>query len=292
MMEHQNYCRHASIRAQAALNHPGSAFSEAQRCHLERFIALSKLSVKFILPPGGRVLDDGDLRGLDAAEKPCLPYDVIALEASYPPPQNATAILQEGYQGSPKSILLAYYSPDAQWIECISCRWLSPAGYWQLSPPFQIDRNGCKRVTPDGMGISIAFGDAPEKLRPTLAADAWALMSFLNALACCNVHVQRSEPKKAGKKIKSALPFDTYHYLTIDVAGHVPGAGTASGAHRSPREHLRRGHIRRLADGRRIWVNATVVAAGRGAGVVTKDYRFAQQKQAGTDTQLMESNNA
>jgi hypothetical protein len=94
---------------------------------------------------------------------------------------------------------------------------------------------------------------------------------MLNALACSNVHIERSEPKKSSKKIKSALPFDTYHILTIDVPGNS-GGGMATGSHRSPREHLRRGHIRRLGDGRRIWVNATVVAAGRGAGVVTKDY--------------------
>ena len=48
--------------------------------------------------------------------------------------------------------------------------------------------------------------------------------------------------------------------------------GMPSGHHRSPREHLRRGHIRRLADGRRIWVNAAIVGAGKGVGVVSKDY--------------------
>ena len=97
-------------------------------------------------------------------------------------------------------------------------------------------------------------------------------LHFLNALSCANVHVERDLPKKAGKKINSALPFDTYHVLTIDVPGHAGAVGSPTGGHRSPREHLRRGHIRRLEGGRRIWVNATVVAAGRGAGVVTKDY--------------------
>lgn len=39
----------------------------------------------------------------------------------------------------------------------------------------------------------------------------------------------------------------------------------------SPREHLRRGHIRRLEDGRKFWINAAVVAAGNG-GKIHKDY--------------------
>ena len=101
---------------------------------------------------------------------------------------------------------------------------------------------------------------------------AAALLSMLNALGCSNVHIERSESKNSGKKIKAALPFDAYHVLTIDVPGRHGERTGAGGDHRSPREHLRRGHIRRLADGRRIWVNATVVSVGRGAGVVTKDY--------------------
>ena len=102
----------------------------------------------------------------------------------------------------------------------------------------------------------------------------WTIISLCNALACSNVHIERSEPKKAGKKIKAALPFDAYHILTIDATGAAGERVGRAGEHRSPREHLRRGHIRRLADGRRIWINATVVAAGRGAGVVSKDYRL------------------
>jgi len=93
-------------------------------------------------------------------------------------------------------------------------------------------------------------------------------------LSCRNVHTEKSLPKKtsvamnAGKK--NAVPFDAYHYLVIDTAKKSESSGVG-GSHASPREHLRRGHIRRLADGRRIWVNATVVSVGNG-GVVEKDY--------------------
>ena len=70
-----------------------------------------------------------------------------------------------------------------------------------------------------------------------------------------------------------ALPFDDYHVLTINVGGQGQREGAANGSHRSPREHLRRGHIRRLQDGRKLWVNATVVNPGVGAKVM-KDYRM------------------
>lgn len=108
-----------------------------------------------------------------------------------------------------------------------------------------------------------------------------ALLSMLNVLNCKNVNIDDSAPRrvrkaKAGGK-KAALPFDSYKVLTVDVPAETSDKGTV-GTGRSPREHLRRGHIRRLADGRRVWVNATVVASGRGAGVVTKDYAISKRR--------------
>jgi len=46
-----------------------------------------------------------------------------------------------------------------------------------------------------------------------------------------------------------------------------------NGTHRSPREHVRRGHVRRYADGKKIWIQSMVVNPGNG-GKVTKDYIF------------------
>jgi hypothetical protein len=43
------------------------------------------------------------------------------------------------------------------------------------------------------------------------------------------------------------------------------------GTHRSPRQHLRRGHIRNLQSGKKVWVNATVVGS-RDNGVINKAY--------------------
>jgi hypothetical protein len=48
-------------------------------------------------------------------------------------------------------------------------------------------------------------------------------------------------------------------------------SNSLGGSHCSPREHLRRGHIRRIAGNRCVWVNSCVVAAGSRFGV-SKDY--------------------
>jgi hypothetical protein len=97
-----------------------------------------------------------------------------------------------------------------------------------------------------------------------------SLLGFLNIMQCSNIKHELSSPKKANVP-KMAFGFDSYRILTIDGPSGV-GKGLEGGSHRSPREHLRRGHIRRLGDGRKVWVNAAVVGAGKGAGVVHKDY--------------------
>lgn len=124
-------------------------------------------------------------------------------------------------------------------------------------------------VHPDG-GLRMAVESPSQK------SSQWvleAVVAFCSLLACSNV---RAEPLPVDPKLakaaakRGALPFDTYHVLTVGTASS--GAQRLGhGGGRSPREHLRRGHIRRLEDGRRLWVNATVVNPGVG-GTVTKAY--------------------
>ena len=202
------------------------------------------------------MLPDAELRGLDGLDKLSLPFPTVALE-------------YRDSAGS-KRISLATERDDdiaLQHIICGAIPWTPTCTVLMpRNAPFLL-KGGAREGLPDVLPLD------PECPLEIAEEPAVALLSLLNALACTNVRIERSEPKKAGTKIKAALPFDTYHILTIE-APSLRGLGAATGGHGSPREHLRRGHIRRLADGRRIWVNATVVAAGRGAGVVTKDYEL------------------
>jgi hypothetical protein len=96
-----------------------------------------------------------------------------------------------------------------------------------------------------------------------------AVFSLIEALSCSNVSSEALPVRKANKGAlkRGALPFDEYRVLTLKPSQH--GASSvdgdipfAPGTGRSPREHLRRGHIRRLPSGKKIWVNAHVVNAG------------------------------
>lgn len=110
--------------------------------------------------------------------------------------------------------------------------------------------------------------------------DVHVALDFMLALSCNNVKVSNSaadsREKLNKKRIKSGkVPFFEYKELQIDGVRLAPGemqsAGTTDSGRVSPRMHLRRGHIRRLDNGKRTWVNMTVVGAAS-SGVVAKNY--------------------
>jgi hypothetical protein len=260
-MEHLNYCRQLLMQFKAMAEVP--SLEPERLATVQHVMDLCRASKKFILPAGGKLFDDSQLRALDESEPLRLPFSFLALEFPDTWPN------RDGVLVAVKRVL--FVREDADGVYVRPCAFLEHNGFWIAHRDFRFDRTGyLDRSDPDRVVVNAEL--APSDNSASVFRDGVTVLSFLNALACSNVRIEQSLPRKAGKKVKAALPFDAYHVLTIDVPGRPGERNGIGGAHRSPREHLRRGHIRRLADGRRIWVNATVVAAGRGAGVVTKAY--------------------
>jgi hypothetical protein len=263
MMEHLNFCRSLTKQFAAMVEVPG--LDGTERARMNHAMDLAAASQKFLLPDGGLLMDDPELRAIDGTLPLRLPHQFLALEFLHADDEDRPDVLT-------KRIVFARERDQFVHLSGAGCP--THDAVWTWLPE-------CAIPMQDYLDRSDPSGRATVHFRPLAPWEAGpdcyplylkVLMCFLNALACSNVHVARSEPRKAGRKVKAALPFDTYHVLTIDVPGRPGERSGIGGAHRSPREHLRRGHIRRLGDGRRIWVNATVVAAGRGGGTVTKDY--------------------
>jgi len=108
-----------------------------------------------------------------------------------------------------------------------------------------------------------------------LAQRAWLVLSALNSLLeCRNIDTERIAPpnvKGLGKKKKNLLRFE-YHVLVIrNHAAH--GRPGHSGSHRSPRFHMRRGHIMRHPTAGKIWRSPCVVGSPEN-GSIAKDYRL------------------
>lgn len=250
-MEHLNYCR--QLRKQVISTKIPSVKLDRvdltnQQDLLESMADLAVTAQKFILPENGVLLFDPELRAIQDNSYIRLPYKCIALEF----------VVTDNPLVS-KCILMAVEQDDLISIRQID--YWKDAGWWLTFQKFKIEKD-------------IIKSDRDRKIFGDLTSTTGPLLHFINALSCSNVHVERSDPKRPIRKIKSALPFDSYHVLTVEIGNKCKNFGFGGvGNHRSPREHLRRGHIRCLQDGRRIWVNATVVGAGKGAGVITKDYR-------------------
>ena len=101
-----------------------------------------------------------------------------------------------------------------------------------------------------------------------------AVFELIEALSCRNVSTVNHQDASTSnaKRVKAGkLPFYETKMLVINSQGVSSGeAGNGGGSHASPRQHLRRGHIRRLESGS-IWVNSCVVGDAT-KGQITKVY--------------------
>lgn len=103
-----------------------------------------------------------------------------------------------------------------------------------------------------------------------------ALLELCEALACSNVTTEILHPENArinAKRVrKGKLPLYETRTLTIEVPHFNRRGQYEIGDRRGPRQHLRRGHIRRLDDTRRIWINSCVVGSAKN-GRIDKSYQ-------------------
>lgn len=268
-VEHLNYCRQmlAQFKAMAAVPN----IEPEKRAVVDHTIDLCRASQKFLLPENGRLLPDNELRALDDSEPLRLPHPFIALEFT------AQLSSASGAMTPAKRVIFCREDEDGIYVR--PAAHITANGFWMIrSDAFIPKTNYLDRSDPKNVKV---FAEYQDKETPRDGfKHVVVVLGFLNALACSNVHIERSEAKKSGKKIKAALPFDSYHILTIDTGKSGESTAlTSGGSHRSPREHLRRGHIVRPGEGRKpFWRNATVVCAGRSFNKVEKDYRIKNSK--------------
>ena len=257
-MEPLNFCRQIK-KSFAESSARDYIKKELPKMPLDGLLGGLDLAVKFTLPSDGRIIEDPKLKGISDITELRLPYESIALE-----------FVLTGIEL--KKIVVHAIEREASLIIIV---WGGVNDIWAPMGIGLIPKINFMRHNPDG-SVEFAFKRidvTEEKYKKDMdvlagcAADT--LLNFLNALACSNVHTEKLPSRKPSKTL-GALPFDEYHVLTIDRPAGT-GNGHAGGSHRSPREHLRRGHIRRLPTGSKIWVNAAVINAGAG-GKIRKQY--------------------
>lgn len=217
------------------------------------------LAVKFTLPVDGKIIEDPKLKGLNDITELHLPYESIVLEFALIHAQIKKMVVY-AVEFETKLVVSVWAGVDELWM---------PLGIVKLPKTNFMRYDADGEVSFNSQRVDVTEDKHKEFTGLLSGVAASTLLNFLNALACSNVHTEKLPPRKPSKTL-GALPFDEYHVLTIDRPAGT-GNGHAGGSHRSPREHLRRGHIRRLPTGSKIWVNAAVINAGAG-GKIRKHY--------------------
>lgn len=274
-MQVTNFCRALSKTLDDALKIPSHLFDIGRLNLIHEAKSLCASSQKFIIPDDDVMFQDIRYRALNEDQPLRLPYKQIAIEYRLfnDSPGKAEAD-RCGASGAAKCIVFAWEDESNIFVR----RYIlgeAQSGWTVCSLSAIPKHGGVLADTEEGRLIKadVVKQGYLESLdeKCDLGAVA-AVLALLNVLACSNIKVKAVGPKSGGRKVKSALQFDTYHVLMVESPCSPAVCATGSREHRSPREHLRRGHIRRLDGGRSVWVNAAVVAGGRGAGVVSKAY--------------------
>jgi hypothetical protein len=225
-------------------------------------IDLVRKAQTFILPDSGIVLEDESLRAIADQEAVHLPFKSVVLQ--YTTCNNA--------QSEPLIQIL----DERENVIWGHVWWKGKEGWWyggsyRLPTSGMVQGGGLKFINPS----KELEKDSPLALTESLVAAGWVTAMFLNVLACSNVTYEKHGPSRTQRalmdsKRQKVTPHDYYHVLVIDGRKRGDGPQLAR-PHGSPREHLRRGHIRRLASGKSTWIAAHTVNAGA-VGKVTKDY--------------------
>ena len=259
-MEKTNFCR--QLRKHLLSN--GEVMADRiYNIKCSDFLFKLQMYPKFILPEGGMCLKDNALKGLDENLELHLPYRNTIFEYLTTEVNNKTAI---------KVILI---------LETIASRIrvsIFEHDYrgWKYTELMEIPISGY--ITRENTGkpkiarwIDGNINYDKDVYLHNVNIISNVVMSFLNALACSNIYIHKEQSKQPHKLKKDALPFDDYHVLMLN-NNHSNEESGEHNSHRHPRQHLRRGHIRRYKSGITIWINSMVVCPETKTKII-KDYK-------------------
>lgn len=187
----------------------------------------------------------------------------------YRPPFPRCMVCWEGtsrnYQRMRVWLLMAGDDPHEGIVMTV---WRQPAGQAPVSSPSMV------YLIDDGM---IRYGPADDDVAID-KTEAEMVLGFVSAwygsLARRNeayMPVVANTFTNRRKVAQGKIP--TYDWHTVVIEAVAPRSEHAGGTHASPRLHDRRGHLRRLRNGKNVWVKACKVGdASR--GVIFHDYKM------------------
>lgn len=255
-------------------------YNDADIVKIKELTNSVKSAIHFTLPDGGRILND-DLKGLYGLSLN-MPFKEITL--SFQTLHGGKIII---YCQDIGDFIIIH--PIINMSE-IGHGWIASPIYLLLQKDLNLTHNDFEKYDSAMFDILksssncvmclASFCEKQDGYRESMSffrdgcyAAARHLFELLEALSCKNIEqtiIQHENKEQNDKRArKNKLPIYEERILTIK-ATPKEGMDIGAGAHASPRQHLRRGHIRRLDTGN-VWVNACVVGSSE-KGVIKKSY--------------------
>lgn len=265
-----NYLEHAAEWFWSVETYARQRGAGAECDRFSKLIPVALKSPRFLLPFGG-IVHDVEPKHFKHLEMPVrLPYPMTVLEF---------------VESGGKVVVIATETYDSRGDRCIATNILytgtdpDTAHVWAVSNWCVGVRVSEHPMTADG-GLDVVSLDIRTQ-QPVEDLDwkrleckvVWCTLSLILALQCCNVTTETIPAPLALNRKRSArgkLPFVEYKILTV--GGEDAESNFTGGTHVSPRQHIRRGHVRRLPHGRRVWVHQCLVGDPK-KGMIVKDYR-------------------
>jgi hypothetical protein len=251
-------------------------------------------SVKFCIEDNGRIFNDG-LKALKG-NRINLPFKKTCIEYYH---HNTTGqkdyVIEEGHSVERMSEVVLICADIEEVIATVPSDIsdsivISMVLFFEKDKRWQLAEHGIcvkKDYFIDGIGLQ-SFTSIPgykkqcdEKFGRTNVEDLTSSVpylksafEFLEALSCRNVEqsiYQQASPKNEQRLKSHKLPIYETKFLTIKQTVKEYSKNGIVTYHASPRQHLRRGHIRRIESGN-IWVNSCVVGDSS-KGVIEKQYK-------------------
>lgn len=236
-----------------------------QEC-LKTLAGIVNKSIHFAIPDGGILLNAGG-SGL-VGQVMNLPFKNITVECWSAEHQTKHVAIAFGDEGPGICVTGGRFNPFTKsWDVCLTMSYLS------------------RTIEESGFFIPLAHNLMFPSIRDALKYDdeqcrnlsdvyCCLVIELIEALTCRNVVMEPLEvidEKVNARRIKyGKLPLYETRILTIKTTEIKHTTGRQCTSHASPRQHLRRGHIRRLESGN-IWVNSCVVGDAN-KGVINKQY--------------------
>ncbi len=140
---------------------------------------------------------------------------------------------------------------------------------------------GAKHIITKRISTGEVLTNGPEKDSDGLTdSERWTILRYIEiassieVFSCSNiVTIEHKPPKLINEKRKKKGKPPFFSYRTLHISGETSSnEPSVKGTHTSPRLHLRRGHIRQLSDGRRVWVTSCLVG-DKSKGFAAHDYK-------------------